>query len=166
VAGECFAGKEQGVSGPSEVEIKAQEFVDQNKDALYAGAPLTAGVVAHEGLLLSIELQDQVVEAANEYRAAFDKVRMLAHKRGVSAGEAAAVEARLPELRETYERKHELSLELGELTDRAVEIVEGTQQGEDEIDAGKGLSFEEAFAEAPRRDGFLARAFRLLGKRG
>jgi hypothetical protein len=166
------------MSGPSEVEIRAKKFMADVADAadvLHDGTPLTIRVIAREGLLLSVELTDEVVEAANEYRAVLDRVSSeysavvdqvteppYRLPEGGGLERLVAAEAKLPELKETYERKHALALELGELTDRAVEIVENRQPVEPKPIINQETPWDRG---VPNR-GFLARAFRLLGKRG
>lgn len=127
------------MSKPSDVEIRANEFVRDNKDLLERASlgPLTLQTIARAGSLISVELCDEVVQAAHAYEDALHE-----GAESVAPGEAkdlnpkrvAAVEARIPTLKATYERKARAFDELSKITERAIQRYEAAEEQSMDVD--------------------------------
>lgn len=118
---------------PSDVEVRAQAFVRDNKDLLDTAGPLTLQTIARAGSLIAVELCDEVVQAAKACEEAHvETADALRPGKDLSPKRVAAVESRLPTLQETYERKERVFKELSELAEAAIARCEA---GEVEKDA-------------------------------
>lgn len=115
------------MSKPTATEKAAQQFIETYGPIVESSdtGPITVRLIARDGTILGIELASEVEDAGRRLSQAYRRTTAL-YSEGAEPVKMAAVESSIPHLKETYQRKLDLSLRLGDLTDRAMELAEGT----------------------------------------